>query len=101
MSSNSGNALFGMGAAATLAMLVAAFEGSVEASVSGKPATRGVDPASIDRTFKGDRAPALPGASRVLPVQPASEPKLPDECVAAIEWRSNIYTDEVAGRCVA
>ena len=92
-------AAFGLGAASTLALLVAA----LEVSVAAIPTVRGVDPASVNRTFKGDRAPALPGASRVVPGQPVSapEPKLPDGCIAEADWRSNIYSDEVAGRCVA
>jgi hypothetical protein len=93
----SGCAGFGMGAAATLGMLVAA----LEVSVADIPNVRGVDPASVNRAFKGDRAPALPGASRVVPEQETREPKLPAGCVAAADWRSNIYSDEVAGRCVA
>ena len=97
MRQGSGCALFGLGAAATLGMLVAA----LEVSVAAIPIVRGVDPASVDRTFKGDRSPALPGASRVVPVRPATEPKLPDGCVAEADWRGNIYSDEVAGRCVA
>ena len=52
-------ALFGLGAAATLGMLVAA----LEASVAAMPATRGSDAIVVDRTFKGDRSPALPGDS--------------------------------------
>lgn len=91
-------ALFGMGAAATLAMLVAA----LEVSVAAIPVTRGVDPASVNRTFKGDRSPQLPGGSHVMPAQPAAnEPKLPDGCVAATEWRGSVFTAEVPGRCVA
>jgi hypothetical protein len=93
----SGYILFGLGAAATLAVLVAA----LEVSVAAIPIARGVDPASVDRTFKGDRSPALPGASRVVPEQPIIEPRLPDGCVAEVDWRSNVYTDQVAGRCVA
>jgi hypothetical protein len=87
--------LFGLGAAAAVAMFVSALEASV-------PTTRGVDPLSVDRTFKGDRSPALPGASRVVPEEHlTNQPKLPDGCVAAAEWRGNMYSDEVAGRCVA
>jgi hypothetical protein len=91
-----GCALFGLGAALTLGMLVAA----LEVSVAAIPAVRGVNPASIDRTFKGDRGPALPGASLIVPVQRTPQPKLPDGCVAEADWRSNIYSDEVARRCV-
>jgi hypothetical protein len=69
--------------------------------VAGVPAARGVDPLSVNRTFKGDRAPALPGDSRVIPEQQSNEPRLPDGCVSAADWRSNIYSDEVAGRCTA
>ena len=88
---------FGLGAAAALATLATA----LEASVAAIPTARGVDPVSVNRTFKGDRAPALPGASRVLPEQQSNQPKLPDGCIAAADWRSNIYSAEVAGRCVA
>jgi hypothetical protein len=88
---------FGLGAAATLAALAAA----LEVSVAAMPIVRGVDPASVNRTFKGDRAPALPGASRVVPERQTNEPKLPDGCIAAADWRGNKYSDEVAGRCVA
>ena len=92
---STGCALFGLGAATTLTMLVAA----LEVSVAAIPTVRGVDPASIDRTFKGDRGPALPGNSRIVP--PAQQtPKLPDGCVAEADWRGNIYSDEVPGRCV-
>ena len=93
---SSGCAFFGLGAAATLGILVAA----LEVSVAAIPIARGVDPASVNRTFKGDRAPALPGASRVLIRPPISEPKLPEGCVAATDWRGNLHSDEVAGRCV-
>jgi hypothetical protein len=97
MRCSSGCAFFGLGAAATLGMLTAA----LEVSVAAIPMARGVDPASVNRTFKGDRAPALPGASRVAPDQLRIEPKLPEGCVSQADWRGNIYTDEVAGRCVA
>jgi hypothetical protein len=97
MRHSSGYALCGLGAAATLGMLVAA----LEVSVAAIPVARGVDPASVDRTFKGDRAPALPGASRVVPGLPTNEPKLPDGCIAAADWRRNSYSAEIAGRCVA
>ena len=96
MRGSSACTLLGLGAAAAAGMFVSALEASVPSRL------RGVDPLSINRTFKGDRAPALPGASRVLPEQQQSnEPKLPDGCVAATDWRGNIYSDEVAGRCVA
>jgi hypothetical protein len=92
-----GCTLFGLGAAAAAGMFVSALEASV--AVITPP--RGVDPASVNRTFKGDRAPALPGASRVVPEeQLTNQPKLPDGCVAEADWRGNIYSDEVAGRCV-
>jgi hypothetical protein len=89
-------ALFGLGAAATLGMLVAALEGSVAAM----PTTRGSAPITVDRTFKGDRSPALPGSSRVVPEQLTIEPKLPDGCIAEADWRGNLFGGEVAGRCV-
>jgi hypothetical protein len=88
--------LFGLGAASTLAVMAAALEVSVAAS----PAARGIEPTPVNRTFKGDRAPALPGASRVIPGPTASEPELPDGCIAAADWRSHLFSTEVAGRCV-
>ena len=98
MRDSSGITFFGLGAAATLATLVAA----LEVSVAAMPLVRGVDPVSVNRTFKGDRAPALPGASRSVPEKrQTNEPTLPDGCIAAADWRSNTYSDEVAGRCVA
>jgi hypothetical protein len=100
MRNRSGWAAFGLGAVSTLALLVAA----LEVSVAAIPVVRGVDPASVNRTFKADRSPALPGASRVIPAQPVNEtrPQLPEGCIAEAEWRSSrIYTDEVAGRCLA
>ena len=87
---------FGLGAATTLGLLVAA----LEVSVAAMSMARGVDPVSINRTFKGDRSPALPGTSRIVPQQQTREPKLPDGCIGTTDWRSNIYSDEVAGRCV-
>ncbi|MBX9776304.1 MAG: hypothetical protein K2Y71_18145 [Xanthobacteraceae bacterium] len=87
--------LLGLGAAAVAGMFVSALEASV-------PTPRGVDPLSVNRTFKGDRAPALPGASQVVPEQQqTNQPKLPDGCVSETEWRGNMYSDEIAGRCVA
>lgn len=89
-------ALLGWGAAATLAMLFSALEWSIAAI----PATHGSDPISVNRTFKGDRSPALPGASRVVPEAPTIKPKLPHGCVSETGRRRNAYTHEVTGRCV-
>jgi hypothetical protein len=99
--------LGGLGAAAVAGILVAA----LEASVAAMPERHGVDPTSVNRTLKGDRLPAGSGETRSSPVRtipnamPAHmkpEPRLPDGCVSASEWRrANIYTAEVAGRCVA
>lgn len=100
MRNRSGWAAFSLGAASTLALLVAA----LEVSVAAIPLVRGVDPASVNRTFKGDFSQALPGTSRVIPGLPINEPqpKLPEGCIAEAEWRSsNIYSDEIAGRCLA
>jgi hypothetical protein len=87
---------FGLGAAAALGLLVAA----LEVSVAAMSMARGIEPVSVNRTFKGDRSPALPGASRIVPQQQTREPRLPDGCISVSDWRSNIYSDEVAGRCV-
>jgi hypothetical protein len=85
---------FLLGAVGTLGALVAALEVSVAAGT-------GAEPVTVNRVFKGDRAPALPGASRVLLPEPAAiEPKLPDGCVPASEWRSHTYSAEIPGRCL-
>jgi hypothetical protein len=86
---------FLLGAIGTLGALVAALEVSVAAG------TLGAEPVTVNRTFKGDRSPALPGASRVLPEPAAIEPRLPDGCVAESEWRSHMYSAEIPGRCLA
>jgi hypothetical protein len=79
-------------AAAALFTLVA-----LEVSVAAMPAARGVDPATVDRTRKGDFI-AGPGAA---PSVHTPSPKLPDGCIAASAWqRGSIYTAEIAGRCV-
>jgi hypothetical protein len=83
------------GAAATFGVLVAALEGSVAAMQSTG------EPVSVNRTFKGDRSPALPGASRVVPEPTITDPQLPEGCVAEAEWRHHSYSAEVPGRCVA
>jgi hypothetical protein len=92
----SGCVIFGLGAASTLAVMAAALEVSVAAS----PAARGVEPTPVNRTFKGDRSPSLPGDSRVIPGPSVSEPELPEGCIAAADWRSHLFSTEVAGRCV-
>jgi hypothetical protein len=72
----------------------------LEASVAESLSMKETEPVSVNRTFKGDRSPALPGASRVVPEHPTSEPELPEGCVAATDWRSHMYSAEIAGRCV-
>jgi hypothetical protein len=91
--------VFTLGAVATLGILVAA----LEVSVAAIPVARGIDPASINRTFKSDRGPALPGSSRVEPSQQRQslQPTLPEGCVSEADGPKNIYSDEIAGRCVA
>lgn len=91
-----GCALISLGAASSVAALVAV----LEAPVAANPAMQEHEPVSVNRMFKGDRAPSLPGASRVIHESPVHEPSLPEGCVAAAEWRSNVYYDEIPGRCV-
>jgi hypothetical protein len=90
--------VFSLGAIATLGILV----GALEVSVAAIPVARGIDPASINRTFKSDRGPALPGSSRVVPSQQQQslQPALPEGCVSEADGPKNIYSDEIAGRCV-
>jgi hypothetical protein len=90
-------AIGGLGAVVALGILIAA----LEVSVAAIPVPRGVDPASVDRTLKRDRLSPIPGTNRASPAL-APVPKLPDGCIAASEWRrAKIYSDEIAGRCVA
>jgi hypothetical protein len=95
MRHDSGCALFLVGAA-TLSGLILVLEASVAAS----PNTGNAEPVSVNRTFKGDRSPPLPGASRVVPEHTTNEPELPEGCMAATDWRGHMYSAEIAGRCV-
>jgi hypothetical protein len=92
---DSGGAFF-LAVAATLGGLIVVLEASVAAS----PNINNAEPVSVNRTFKGDRSPALPGASRVVPEHTTSEPELPEGCLAATDWRGHMYSAEIAGRCV-
>jgi hypothetical protein len=83
------------------ASALGAFVLALQVQVSAMPAARGIDPASINRTFKNDRLPVVPAAVRTLPAQHSEQPRLPEGCVDASNWRKDkIYTAEVAGRCV-
>jgi hypothetical protein len=82
------------GAVAALTILVAALEVSVAAMT-----TRSISAGSIDRTLKSDRLPSVSGS--LWPARQQPDPKLPDGCLAASEWHTNIFSAEVAGRCVA
>jgi hypothetical protein len=56
--------------------------------------------ALVDRAHKADRLPPQSAANPTTPAVPASQPKLPNECLAPSEWHTNIFSAEVAGRCV-
>ena len=86
-----------LGVAAAAGILVAA----LEVSIAAIPAPRGVDPASVVRTLKGDRLPSTPDVTRASPIRQLPDPKLPEGCLAAVDWHTNIFADIVAGRCVA
>jgi len=84
--------LSNLGAVAAFGVLAAA---ALEVSLAATPA---VDGTSVNRTLKGDRLDVRRGS----PVRTMTDPKLPDGCLSATEWRrANIYTSEVPGRCVA
>jgi hypothetical protein len=78
----------------------AAFVLAFQLQVSAMPApVRGIDPASIDRTSKGDRLPVVPAVVR--PPQRSEQPRLPEGCVEASNWhKDKIYSAEIAGRCI-
>jgi hypothetical protein len=80
------------------AVIVAALIAGLEAQVSAMPAARGVDPGTFDRTLKGDRLPLVTQITG--PAWRSPEPPLPDGCLAAADWHKDIYSAEVAGRCV-
>jgi len=71
---------------------------ALELQVSAASSIRGIDPASIDRTLKGDRLVVAPP-----PVRPAQRSgRLPEGCVEASDWhRATIYSAEIAGRCIS
>jgi hypothetical protein len=88
-------ALGGVGVAVALIAFVTA----LEVQVSAMPATPAVNPPKIDRSLKSDRLPVVPATH---PRQRSQEPRLPEGCVAATDWRrGEIYAVEIAGRCIA
>jgi hypothetical protein len=82
-----------------MAVGLAAFVLAFQLQVSAMPVVRGIDPASVDRTFKGDRLPVVPAVVR--PPQRSEQPRLPEGCVEASNWhKDKIYSAEIAGRCI-
>jgi len=77
-----------------------AFVFALQFQVSAMPAAvHGVDPASIDRTLKGDRLPAVPATVR--PSQRSEQPRLPEGCFEASNWNQGTMWDvEIPGRCI-
>ena len=59
---------------------------------------RAVDPASVNRSLKGDRLPITLGPRGENPVD---QLKLPSGCELRFSSTRNAYANEVAGRCVA
>jgi hypothetical protein len=88
------------GAVALLAVIV-----SLEVEVAA--ARGGFEPAPINRMLKGDRLVAPAGISSAQSLAPqANEPKLPDaklpdECHATFSASKNVFSAEIAGRCVS
>lgn len=81
------------------ALSLGAFILALQLQVSAMPVARGIDPASIDRTSKGDRLPVAPAVVR--PPQRSEQPRLPEGCVEASNWhKDKIYSAEIAGRCI-
>lgn len=82
-----------IGAAAFLVFVAA-----LELPLAAMPASGNANPASfVDRTAKSDRLSA-PAVS--MPTRAATQPELPHGCLAAREWHKDIFSAEVAGRCV-
>jgi hypothetical protein len=85
--------LVGFGGAVVMLSLIASLE--VEVAV----ARGAVQPAPINRALKGDRLSPMSGISSAQPRAP--EPKLPGECQATFNLRNNVFSTEIAGRCVS
>jgi hypothetical protein len=81
----------GLGAAVGLTALIV----GLEVQVAAMPAPSGVDPTPVNRTLKGDRLPLV-----IAPGRQSHQPRLPEGCVPASDWHKDIYTTEIAGRCV-
>ena len=80
----------------SIAVCFASFLVALELSAAATPAGGRAELQQVDRTHKGNRLP-LPGTLDGA----ASQPKLPDGCIAATEANHKlIYTAEIAGRCV-
>jgi hypothetical protein len=73
---------------------------ALQLQVSAMPAApAGIDPASINRTAKGDRLPPAPAVVR--PQQRSEHPSLPEGCVEATRWDlETMYDNEIPGRCI-
>jgi hypothetical protein len=84
------------------ALGLGAFVFALQFQVSAMPAmppVLGVDPASVNRTFKGDRLPVIPAALQSR--QRVEQPGLPEGCVEASHWNQEAAWDvEIPGRCI-
>jgi len=95
-------ALAGAASIVAFAILIAALEGSLAAMpATDQGNTVGVNPGTlVNRSHKADRLQPQSDARPTPQIRPVSQPKLPRECLAPSEWHTNIFSAEVAGRCV-
>ncbi|MGH6769802.1 MAG: hypothetical protein ACRECO_12380 [Xanthobacteraceae bacterium] len=91
-SSKSKYGLVGLGLATTFMSFVVTLE------LSTPVASSGANPIIVERGLKGDRLPLAPPARSAGPAR--DDPQLPDGCVTRFDPRKNIFSSEVAGRCV-
>ena len=83
-------------AVAGAAVTAASFLAGLQVQIVG--AELEIDPATVNRTLKGERLPVLPGPSGE---NPALQPSLPIGCEARFSSVRNAYANEIAGRCLA
>jgi hypothetical protein len=88
--------IVGLGVAAAMLSFIANLE--VEVAV----ARTGAAPIPVNRALKGDRMPAVTDFSSAQPtaMPRMNDPKLPDECHASFNPKKNLFSAEVAGRCL-
>jgi hypothetical protein len=90
MHGSSAYGLVGLGLVTTIGSFVVTLELS-------KPAAPAAGLPAVERSLKGDRLPLVPPAQSA---RPPHDPQLPDGCIGQFDPHKNVFSSEVAGRCV-